>query len=130
MIWKTDWQPANDYAATGTTEFARLLSNYNELKNTLNAEFGYAINFTTPATDGFRTFPFADVLNATENALNTLHVWTHEWINKVVTWQAGDVMPTSDDINRWEQNGQAIEAAMPRVTAAWFFMGELYMGEV
>ena len=130
MIWKFDWAPGDNYAHAGVTDYARLLSNYNELKALLNAEYGFNIAFTTPTTSGYATVPFGDVLNSTEAAMNALHVWMHEWIDKAVTWQAVGTMPTAEDINRWEKNGWAIEQAAARIKAAWFHLGEIYSGEV
>jgi|GEM_PF-4963779 len=128
MIWKLGWTPSDSYSSAA--DYARLLSNYNALKALLNSEYGFNIQFTTPTTSGYATMPFGDVLNSTEAAMNALHVWMHEWIDKAVTWQAVGTMPTAEDINRWERNGWAIEQAAARIRAAWFYANEIASGEV
>ena len=128
MDWKTDWNERDNYARAGVTDWTRLWSNYTTLRDLLNAEFGFDLVFTAPAFDGYKTVPLANMLNATETALETLHVWPVELIPTSTAWEAGGPAPDHTDINRWEQNGQAIDEQAPKVRAAFRHSGTFNSG--
>ena len=131
MIWKTDWTSEDNYARAGAADLARLLDNYERLKQLINAEYGLIVEFTAPTLNGFATMPFSGLLNSVEDCLQALHVWVVEWTEKTGQWQTGQSGPSFEDINRWERNGWAIEDAARRIREAWYYMGEeIYMGEV
>ena len=130
MIWKTDWTGNDNHAGNGDADVFRLFNNYNMLKSLLT-QFGYSLDFALPGTDGFSTLPFADFLNAIEGALIQLHVFPNiPWIGTEKIWVPIDAAPTYQDVNRWEQNGKAVDDEAELRTRAIYFSGEIYSGEV
>jgi len=129
MVWKTDWGPGDNYARAGVTDLARLWSNYAAIRDLLNSDFGFSVLFTAPTFDGYKTVPLAAMLNATEAALNAIHVWPVTWTPSTTVWQAGGPAPGYDDINRWECNGQAMDDQADRTRDARIYCGEAFAGE-
>lgn len=129
LIWKTDWQPGDNYAAQGDTHVTRLFFNYEYLRELLNHDFGFAISFTLPTLSGYATYPFDGFLNNIEDALKQLHVWGVPWLEGNKTWQPAEPAPTYMDINRWEQNAASIEQAATNAGKVRFYCNDLYTGE-
>jgi len=130
MIWKTDWTENDKHARNGDADVSRLFNNYNMLKALL-VQFGFPLDFALPDTDGFKTLSFSDFLNAIEGALSQMHVFPNiPWVGAEKSWVPVEAAPTYQDVNRWEQNGKAVDDEAELRTRAIYFSGEIYSGEV
>ena len=130
LEWKTNWQSSDNYARNGAADAARLIHNYEYLRNLLNSEYGYAIAFVLPELEGYDLYPFDDVLNAIEGALAALRAWAVDWLPAPGPWQPAGAAPSYQDINRWEKNGALIEQAAQLAAQRRIYSNEVYSGEV
>lgn len=111
LVRKT-WTQSDNYAANGTTELARLLSNIEVLAGILAEEFGFATSLSLPSLTGYGTLPFASTMNQVEATIDVLKQFDIDWAASRV-WAAGNV-PTAADPNRWETNGVLAEENIVR----------------
>lgn len=131
MQWKTDWKPGNNYGRGGAQDFNRLHDNLTQIANILRSKLGIDIKLQDIVTQDFGSFPFADLLNATEGNLHKIgSLWPQ--LNSMPTtyptgtfacgakvrvkrpmsghirrtWYPAENAPTFEDINRWESIGR------------------------
>ena len=124
MIWKTDWEAADNYAANGASDLARLNSNYQALAQRYRDVFGATIAVVSLGTLSYASIPFAEMLNTIEENCEELRVWHFlPWVGARKTWTYGQRAPDYADINRWETNGQTVEITQTRSMTYMVYCG-------
>ena len=129
MQWQTDWTASDNYAQGNVEDVERILLNYQAIADMSTEFFGIPITLISIALSKYSTMPFADFLNDIEHNLQQIRQWAASWIGTQTAWSPAAPAPNADDINRWEQNGQAAEAGIVNAANWSVFCGVASAGQ-